>query len=341
MVMGKKRAFNKVTLKDIAVKTGVTINTVSRALKDKEDIAQGTREKIKAAAQELGYISNSMAGSLRSGLTKTIAVILGDISNPHFGIMAKEIERSARKHDYTTFVINTEEDDLLEEKAIISAVSKNVDGIILCPAQHSKKNIELLKKTGVPFVLLGRRFEDDDSDYVICDDLNGGYLATKHLIESGHKHILCITGPQQISSSRERLQGYKQALLEGNIDFNPDLVRAVGTQTENNPRIVMKDILNENIKFTGIFAFSDMVAWEVIYILQKNGYLVPKDFAIVGFDNIQSRIFVPFPLTTISNSKSKMSRRAYDVLMRRINEDEVSDRVNEIIDTILIVRSSS
>jgi LacI family transcriptional regulator len=330
----------KVTLKDIAVNTGFTINTVSRALKDKDNISPTTRKKIKSVAKEMGYIANSLAGSLRSGLTKTIAVIFGDISNPHFGIIAKEIERSARKHDYTTFVINTEEDELLEEKAIISAISKNVDGIILCPTQESRNNIEFLQRLGVPFVLLGRHFYDENLDYVVCDDFKGGYEATNHLIERGHTHILFLNGPEYISSSRERLQGYKEALKESNVAFDPTLVQEIGIKSGDS-RQVIKDMINDRVKFTAILAFSDMVAWEVIYIMHKMGKKVPQDYAVVGFDNIQARMFFPFPLTTISNSKSKMSRRAFDILMSRINEKNNSSRFNEMIDTRLIIREST
>jgi LacI family transcriptional regulator len=334
------RSFSKITLKDISNKTGFTRNTVSRALKDKDDISPATRKLIQDVAKELGYVGNTLAGSLRSGLTRSIAVILPDVSNAHFGIMLKEIETYAREHRYTTFLINTLEDDVLEREAIVSAMSKNVDGIILCPVQRSMDNIRFMQKTGIPFVLLGRRFEEEDIDYVICDDVKGGYLATEHLLERGHNRILFLNAGIHLSSAKERLQGYKQALEERNIPFDPELVREV-RYAPGPPQQIVRQMLTDGIPFTGIFAFNDMVAWEVIYMLQKMGYVIPKDFAVVGFDNIQARLLYAFPLTTISNSKGKMSRKAFEILMQRINSHDNTKTIMKVVDTKLVIREST
>ena len=194
-----------VRLKEIAIRTGFTINTVSRALKSKDDISPKTQKLIQDVAKEIGYINNSIAGALRSGFTKIIAVVLGDISNPHFAIMAKEIECAASRFQYATIIINTNENESIEKQALYSALSKKVDGIILCPCQKSNDNIAFLKKTGTPFVLIGRRVRDPHVDYAIADDTKGGYLATQHLINRGHKNILLLNGPKYISSARERV----------------------------------------------------------------------------------------------------------------------------------------
>ena len=329
----------KVTMKDIALETGFTINTVSRALKDKDDISEATRKLIKETAKSMGYISNSIAGALRSGTTKSIAVILGDISNPHFSIIVKEIETVARKHGYSTFIINTEENSDLEYEAISSALGKKVDGIIICPTQKNKGNIEYLKKTGVPFVLVGRYFCDMETDYVVCDDVNGGYQATRHLIEKGHRRILMLNGPSCISSAAERHDGYKKALEDSGIQYDKDLVREMSITTGESRRIVRK-VLEEGIQFTAIFAFSDMIAWETIHVLQKCGIKVPQDVAVIGFDNIQSKLSFPNPLTSISTSKSKMSRRAVDILLKRIN-DKKAGVIKTVIDTKVVVREST
>ncbi|HBE78727.1 MAG TPA: LacI family transcriptional regulator [Firmicutes bacterium] len=331
----------KVTLQDIALKTGFTKNTVSRALRNKPEISEATRKLINDAAREMGYITNTIAGALRSGVTKTIAIILGDISNPHFGIMAKEVEIAARRHFYNTFIINTDENYEIEEKAVYSALSKKVDGIILCPTQRNTDDIQLLKKNGIPFVLWGRRFEEEpETDYVICNDLMGGYLATQHLIERGHRDILCLTGPSYISSARERLAGYQKALQESKINYNPILIREISV-TAGECRQVVRKVLEEKIYFSAIFAFSDMIAWEAIYTLNQNSLNVPKDVAVVGFDNIQSRMFLPFPLTSISPSKKKMARRAVDVLLKKMHDPMTGQYFHEVIDPEIKVREST
>ncbi|MCC3375033.1 LacI family DNA-binding transcriptional regulator [Cohnella sp. REN36] len=334
-------AGRKVTLKDLAIKAGLSVNTISRALKDKEDISPATRKTIQDLAKEMGYVGNALAGSLRSGLTKTIAVIVSDVANPHFGIMVKDIEKTARKHNYTIFVINTEDDYEMEERAIYTAIGKNVDAIIICPSQRSTDNIRFLQKNGVPFVLIGRRFrEEPDFDYVICDDEKGGYLATKHLIESGRERVLFLNGPGRISSAQERLEGYKRAHAEAGLPIRDELIVEVGASA-GDTRQVVKRLIERDATFTGIFAFNDVIAWEAAYVLQKHGYRVPDDFGVIGFDNIQSRLFIPFQLSSVSPSKGKMSKRAVDIVLHKINHPESKTRFREVIDTALVLREST
>ena len=330
----------KVTLKDIAEETGYTINTVSRALKNKEGVAESTRELIHETAREMGYITNSIAGALRSGETKTIAVIIGDISNPHFSIMVKELEVVAKRFKYSVFVINTDEDGEMECQAVYSALSKKVDGIVICPTQRGESSIELMRKNGIPFVLLGRRFPEEDVDYVIWDDLKGGYLATQHLIETGRRRILCLSGPSYISSARERLMGYKKALSEAGLPYAKELVRETPI-TSGKCHEVISGLLDEGADFDAIFAFSDMIAYEAIWALGGRGLAVPRDVAVVGFDNIQSRLFLPVPLTTVSAPKGRVARRAMSILLRKMRGRDLDSYYHEIIDTNLVIRETA
>ncbi|HZG56938.1 LacI family DNA-binding transcriptional regulator [Paenibacillus sp.] len=329
------------TLKDIAELTGFTVNTVSRALKNKEDISAATRQLIQNKAQELGYIGNALASSLRSGRTKTLAVIVSDVSNPHFAISVKEIETAARKHEYTTFILNTYEDREAERQAIQSALSKNVDGIIICPAQGEGASMDVLRRTGTPFVLIGRHLQDDAMDYVISDDEKGGYMAAAHLLDLGHREILFLNAHRSISSARERLAGYRRAHEEAGVPVRPELIREV-PNIERGCRGELKAVLDAKLPFTAVFAFNDMMAWETIYVLQRQGLRVPEQISVVGFDNIQSRMFIPFPLTTVSNSKGKTSRKAFEILMKRIHGQAADGhRFHEVVDTTLVVREST
>ena len=329
-----------VRLKDIAIKTGFTINTVSRALKGKNDISPKTQKLIQDVANKIGYINNSIAGALRSGFTKIIAVILGDISNPHFAIMAKEIECAASKFQYTTIIINTNENESIEKQAIYSALSKKVDGIILCPCQKTIENIALLKQTATPFVLIGRRIQDPFVDYAIVNDTKGGYLATQHLINRGHKDILLLNGPKYISSAKERGAGYRKALRDNTIPLSNNLIHEIVVTGEDLEHYINK-IIDEGIRFTAIFAFSDLIAWETIYALNKRGLKVPDDVAIVGFDDIQSRLFFPTPLTTIGTINGRMSDTAVKILMAKIQSEKKISPSHAIIDTGLVVRESA
>ncbi|NLB40984.1 MAG: LacI family transcriptional regulator [Clostridiales bacterium] len=311
---------NKITLKDISLATGYSINTISRALRDKDDIALSSREHIKYIAEELGYIHNMSARSLRLGYTNTIAVILSDISNPHFAILMKEIEERAREKGYFTYLIHTNEDVKMEYEAINHARKINVDGIILCPTQKNSDNVEYLKSCGIPFVLIGRRFPDIQTNYVICNDHLGGYQVASYLLDQGHRDVLVLTAQQSISSANERLSGFQDAFKERGITFDKKLVQEVSVTTQD-CAIVLGNALQKK-HFTAIFAFSDLLAWASWVYLRDRGYSVPEDISLVGFDYIQSRIKIPIQLCTIGSQKSNMSVHAVDILINKIKIEE-------------------
>ena len=319
-----------VTIKDIAKKTGYSANTVSRALRGKSDIALTTQQKIKEIAHEMGHVNNMLAASLRLGYTNTVAVILGDISNPHFAIMMKEIESQARQYGYTSILFNTNEEEEQELEAIHSALNKNVDGIIICPTQKNTRNLEYLKNTGLPVVLIGRH--DEDFSYVVCNDELGGYQATKALLDAGHRDILMLHGATYISSAKERLMGYRRAYARESIPINEKLIWEVPVMA-NGCEAILKHLDDEGIKYTAIFAFSDMLAWEAWCCLLRRGRKVPEDCSLIGFDHIQSRLSLPFRLTTIRSYKGQMSITAVDILVHQIREKSGKEQI--VIDTAL------
>ncbi len=307
------------TLKDIALKTGYSVNTVSRALRDKDDIGIAAKEKIKQLATELGYINNTLAISFRSGVTQTIAVILGDISNPHFAIMMKEIEIRAREDGYTTILLNTMEDESLELTAIQTALNKNVDGIIWCPAQKTQHNLDYLKKSDMPFVLIGRH--DPSCSYVVCTDELGGYQATQALIQAGHRRILILHGPTYISSARERLAGYLRAHQEAGIPVDARLIQEVQIVADSCADALTR-VDHQGVQYSAIFAFSDLLAWEAWSYLQSQERQVPGDCSLIGFDHIQSRLSLPFKLSSVSTFKGQMSSTAVEILLTQIKSKE-------------------
>ena len=309
--MGKRNPA-QVTLKDIALETGYTINTVSHALKNKPDIGKETRERIQRVAEEMGYIGNALAESMRTGFTRTVALILGDISNPHLALIACEAERTMRSAGYNTILYNTEESPDLELHAIRSAVGQKVDGILICPTQQGH-SISYLKQCGIPFVLLGRNFEDDPLPGAAVDDEQGGYLATRELLEHGHRRILLLEGPPSISSARLRRRGYERALAEYGITPRPEWICPI-TLTAGSCTAQLRTRILYGLDCTAIFAFSDMVALEAIAELNRHGLSVPDDISIVGFDHIQGQFPLPTPLTTVCATESMATAAANQLL---------------------------
>jgi len=333
------REKRRVKLTDIAAKTGYTVGTISKALQNKEGISQETREAIIKAAKEIGYIANAQAGALRSGSSKTIAIIVSDIANPLFSIEIKICVEELEKQGYRAIVMDTEERPEREEQAVISALSKNVDGVLLCPTQKDTRSIDLLRQNGMPFVLMGRRFENTQDDYLVCDDERGGYLAGKHLAELGHRRVLVISADPHISSSRERLAGFRRAMEEAGIPVDESLIIHSDASAHDSGRMI-DELLAGNPDFTAIFTFSDYIAWEVIYALNRHGIQVPRDISVMGFDDIQSHICFPPPLTTVHYPKRMISSKSVELLLHRIARGG-DVPVQQVLDSYLVIRETT
>lgn len=316
--MGKRNPA-QVTLRDIAEATGVTINTVSHALKDKPDISVETKQRIRLVAEEMGYVGNALAGSMRTGCTRMIALILGDIANPNFAVVAYDAERTARKAGYHTILYNTEENPELELQAIRSALAQKADGLIICPTQQSRRNLNYLKRCGVPFVLVGRCFDGEDLPGTVMDDETGGLLATRHLLNAGHKRIVLLEGPDYISSAAQRRRGYERALHEANVPLDPALICPVEVSTGGCSRAI-DSLFARHIAFSAVFAFSDLLALEAVSALNRHGLQVPRDISMVGFDNIAARFPVPQPLCSVSaTDDASMAEHAMLQLLALLN----------------------
>jgi LacI family transcriptional regulator len=329
-----------VTLRDLADVTGYTVNTVSRALKGKDDISEGTRRLIQKEARRLGYIPNALAASLRSGRSKTISVIIPDISDPLFAILLRDIETRLRERHFDLFIQNTDEDDDRERRAVLAAIGKKIDGVIICPCQKSIANLRLLQDNGIPLVLLGRRFRGSGFPCVVADDERGGFLATEHLIRKGHTEIAFLNGPTYVSSAKERLQGYRQALRKYGIPYRSQRVFEVPISPGECSR-ALGALLRHRTPFTSIFCFSDLMAWEAISFLSSRGKTIPGDVAIVGFDDIQSRLFYPYPLTSVGYGKKKIADAAVDMLLSMIESAPRKSRQQLVVDVALFARGST
>ena len=319
----------RVTLKMIAEQTGFTINTVSHALNGKSDISARTTEIIKRKAQEMGYINDMTASALRSGFTKTIALILPNVANPFWAVLIKGINLELYRAGYTSLIMDTDETSHLEYRAVQSAISRKVDGIIICPNQLDTKAIQLIEKHRIPYILLGRKFEDFPASYVIWDDENGGFLATSHLLSLGKRKILFLNGPRHISSSAERFRGYCRALASYQIPYDPALVAetTISAAGDNNDLL---QILKQDLDFDAIFAFSDFIAWEIMVLLPKLKQVDISQIPIIGFDDIQSDLRLPLPFTTIGADKTLEVRQVVQSLLKIIKEPD-SDTCYQII----------
>lgn len=333
--MQKKQRERRVTLRDIAKITGYTMNTVSRALNNKPDISKETSVKIQQAAREAGYIRNWIAGSLRTGRSNTIAVIVCDLSNPFFALMVADIEAAAAEFGYTVIVLCTHELQEKEENAIRVAIGRQVDGILLCPCQGSADSLAILHEAGLPFVLLSRHFGEQEADALVCDEKLGGRLAADHLIRAGHRKLIYLSSFDRVSSIAERRTGFLSAAENSGISKSDRLVfhHEEGEKTA----AFLKAKLA--MGFTGVFAYCDMEAWKVITCLEKLGVRVPGDIAFTAFDNIQGRLGFPFSLCSIESSLPDICRDSVRLLDEKINGSAAAQRLS-IYPVSLVCRGS-
>ncbi len=325
------------TLKSIAERTGFTANTVSQALRNSPSVARETREQIRKAAREMGYVHNVVASSLRSGRTHTVALVFGDVSNMLFAIKIRELEEALRKRGYQVLILNTDEDEELERRAVHTAISRQVDGVVLCPCQKGMESLKLLEQHRVPYVLSGRYFDDVDCDSVVWADYKGALLATRHLIERGCRRILFLNGPAFISSARERGRGYRDALCESGLTPVELSVSAMS----GGVRGALDDLNGKGVRYDGIFAFSDLIALEAACWLQEHGVRIPEDVRMAGFDDILSHMCIPFGLTSVAADKEQETLIAVDMLVRRIEGRQEQAGERRTMDVTLVARASS
>jgi len=330
-------------MKDIAKKCGVSITTVSRALRDNDEISRETKEKILKVASELEYTANIPARVLAGGRSNTIGLIVADNSNPYFAKLILGIEDVAKKNNFGVILYNTNEDPELEMQGHHMLSEKRVDGLIITSIRTGKDPLISLQKKDIPFVLLNRYIEDFETDWVRSDNNFGAYTLTKLLCSLGHERILHITGGEEISSVRERIAGYKKALLEHHIEFDPQLISRCNLKLDGGYQCAKCALSDLKPLPTAIFAYSDVIAVGVMKTLYENHIRIPEDIALVGYDNNDYSEFLEPSLTTVDQFAFEIGQKGMEILIEKIcnPEDKPWDEKQLIIKPEILIRESS
>ncbi len=330
-----------VRLKDIADRTGFSTNTVSLALRDSPRIPAETRELIRQAAASLNYLPNFIAKSLVSRETKTIGLVLTDITNPTLTHTAQAIELALAERGYAT-LFATSNNKLSEEKKVLELVrSRQVDGILIYPTSHRQiDHIRALRLANYPVVML---VGDPDSglDAVCVDESRGAYKTTKHLIDIGHKRIGLIDGANPLGN-REKRQGYVEALNEAGLEFDPALAVDPRGHSVIRGYLAMEALMATPAQPTAVFSANDSLALGALRWCIKHKLTVPDDMAIIGFDNIEFAEHAVVPLSSVNYPVDIVTELAVERLMSLITAgDELpTPRVTQI-DPEVIVRDST
>ena len=316
----------KVTMLDIAKKAGVSKATVSMVLnKRDENISSDTRDKILQITNDMNYIPNSLARSLSTKKTETIGIVLPDITNPFFSEIARAIEDVANNLGYNVIFCDSDNEINKENKYVKLLVSKLVDGVIFIAGGESIHNLEILINNNVPFVLVDRYVEGFENFYgVYCLNKLGITEAVDYLVNKGKKTIAFVRGPHSVGISKQRLEGYIEAMKKYGL-FNEKLI------FENEFTIdggieTTKKILNLKEKVDSIIYSNDIMAFGGIKVLLKKGYNIPKDISIIGYDNIEISQFTEPELTTVSQPIYEMGKRSCELLINIVNGIPVDEK---------------
>ncbi len=305
------------TMKQIAEIVGVSVNTVSRALNGKPDVSEKTRQKVLDVARRLGYVPNRLALYLKGKKTRIVGVIVEDNSNPFWSEVLKGVEAEAKLHGYHVILVNTNKNYRDEVEGIQMLLERRVDGILIAPNQRKYDDLLELKKIGIPFVIVGRHIkelENLDIPMVYSDEIKGGYIATKHLVERGCKRIAFIGAQPYNTASAERYEGYKRALRDAGIEMKEELIRSTGIEMKDGYRSVM-DLLKGKARFDGVFAYNDLIAFGVLKALKEANLRVPEDIKVVGYDDVFYSSLITPSLTTVRVEKKEMGKLAFKMVL--------------------------
>lgn len=311
----------RMTINDIARMAGVSKATVSRVLNNKtEGVGEETRNRVQLLIDNLEYRPNLLARGIATSKSKTIGLIIPDITNPFFPQLIQAVESYSHENGYTVIFGNTDFSLEKEQEYIATFVAKGVDGVILTSTIDNPGIIhERLKKYNVPCVLLDRTVKSMEYGAgVFADNEYAQYCACEYLISHGNRHIAFISGPADISTAKERIDGYASALVQYGIAFDRQLIR-YGNYTMCSGYDAICDLCENKVPFTAVLAANDIMAIGAMKALREHGYSIPRDIELIGFDNIQFAEMTDPPLTTIQQPTYEMGREATKLLLMLID----------------------
>src|SRR6185369_9409418 len=330
-----------VRLKDIAQQAGVSIMTVSKALRDAADVSAGTKTRIKLLAQQMGYVPDSSAQGLRTRTTRLFGLAVSSMTNPIFSRVVLAIEERAYELGYDVLLAHTLNIPEREEACIRRFLSRRVEGIFISPVYRMSTEARIYQELfarRVPTVLLVHTAPFCNQFVnVETDDVLASYSATQHLLKLGHKRIAFLAGPLAVPWTQERFEGYRRALRESGLDVDDKLVFQAGRTVEDGANAALQ-MINEASDATAIQAVNDLVAVGCAQEMLKQGLRIPQDLSIVGFGNILVSEHFRVPLTTLRQPKFRLGSAAVDSMLQLLRGQRPEARR---LPAELIVRSSS
>ncbi len=308
------------TIKDVARKAGLSPSTVSRALNNHPRISQKTKARVLKLARKMGYAPNLLARGLVKQKSFLLGLLVYDFRNPFYAELTRAIQDTAEELGYWVIQSNTDDDVEKSRMLVDSMMKMGVDGIIFASCQLKDPLVEGLLSQGFPLALANRRLQETAGDYVVMDNVYGAYLAVNHLIRLGYRRIAMIRGPRKVSTGAERYQGYLEAMKEKKLEVDQELVKESPFFSQDTGYHFTKRLMRHNPRPEAIFCSDDYIALGAMKALGEMGLKVPRDVALVGFDDAEISSHPQIQLTTVSQDAPEMGRRVAAMLVDRIEK---------------------
>lgn len=325
-------------IRDVARLAGVSTATVSYVINESRNVSADVHRRVLAAIAELQYSPSAIARSLKTRSTRTIGVVVSDISNPYFTAVVRGVEDVASANDYTIIICNTDEDREKEQRYLKVLLAKRVDGLIIAPSGHSSSLLPMMQVAGIPIVLMDRSVDGMNLPIIRVDNRGGAYQAVTHLIDDGHVRIGAISGLAQVSTTEERYVGYVRALSERGLAVRQDWVKAGYSKREGGQR-AMQELLVLADRPTAVFTTNNLMTLGALTALLEAGLSCPDDMAIVGFDDHEWASIVAPRLTVVRQPTNEVGQKAAELLISLVRS-EPDGLLERVLPTELVVRDS-
>jgi LacI family transcriptional regulator len=331
-----------VGIKEVARQAGVSVGTVSNVINRPHMVAEETRQRVQAAIDELGYVRSESARQLRAGQSRIIALLVLDMANPFFVDVASGAERVARASKLGVMLCNSAQSTSEEADYLSLFAEQRVRGVLVTPADMSGRNLADFRRHGIPFVFVDRVLPSAEGCSVSVDDVLGGTLAVRHLLEQGHTDVAYVSGPMSLPQCQDRRQGALAALAEAGL--GPGALRHVEAELLDVPagREAGAALLAMTPRPSAVFCANDLLALGVLQALFAAGVRVPGEVALVGYDDIEFAAAAAVPLTSVRQPAVRMGREAAELLLEETGEAAERHRHQRIVlEPELVVRDSS
>lgn len=331
-----------VSLKDLANELGVSISTVSRALKNHPDISPEVCNKIQILAKERKYSPNPLAMGLLKRQTRTIGVIVPDIVTHFYSSIINGIEDEAEKKGYYVVVTSSNESYEKEKHCIQNLINLRVEGIITCISQDTNdySHFDTVLENEIPLVFFDRVCRTSEFSSIVVNNIEASRQITNHFFQTGSKRIAHIAGPANLNISKERIEGYKLGLEDCNLPFDESLL-VYSNLDLSSATFAAKKLLDLPYPPDAVFGVNDTVVFAAMKEIKKRGIRIPQDISLVGFTDDFHASFVEPSLTSIEHPTYEMGSKAAQLLLRQLGNEAVAAPSQIVVNTKLIIRESS